>query len=53
MRSPGASDFVPVDGAASRSVGSVVRVVDGSGDKFVSTVYEVKFPTGLFNRADY
>ena len=53
LRSPGASDFVPVDGAASRSIGSVVRVVDGSGDKFVSTVYEVKFPTGLFNRADY
>lgn len=41
LRSPGASDFVPVDGAASRSMGSVVRVVEGSGEKFVSTVYEV------------
>lgn len=41
LRSPGAAGFVPVEATASRTFGTIVRAVDGSGEKYVSTVYEV------------
>ncbi len=40
IHSPG-KGFVPVDPDAKVSVGTVVNVAEGSGEKFVSTLYEV------------